>query len=82
MNDTKFIKITFCVLKCCRQLFASLMAQWVKSVSAVQEIAGDMGLIPGLGRSSGEGNGFLPGKYHRQRSLAGYSPKGHRVRHH
>ena len=27
MNDTKFIKITFCVLKCCRQLFASLMAQ-------------------------------------------------------
>ena len=24
---------------------------------------------------------FLPGKSHRQRSLAGYSPPGHRVRH-
>ena len=37
------------------------------------------GLIPGLGRSSGEGNGnslqvFLPGEPHGQRSLAGYSP--------
>ena len=31
--------------------------------------AGDLGLIPGLGRSPGEGNGlpipvFLPGKFH------------------
>ena len=24
---------------------------------------------------------FLPGKFHRQSSLAGYSPWGHRVRH-
>ena len=36
---------------------------------------GDPGLIPGLGRSPGEGNGyplqyFLPGKSHGQRSLA------------
>ena len=34
---------------------------------------------PGWGRSSGEGNGnntpvFLPGEFHEQRSLAGYSP--------
>ena len=41
--------------------------------------AGDVGLIPGSGRSPGEGNDnptpvFLPGKSHRQRSLAGYSP--------
>ena len=47
---------------------------------------GDMGLIPGSGRSPGEGNGntivFLPGKPHGQRRLAGYSPRGHkRVRH-
>ena len=40
-----------------------------------------MGLIPGLGRSPGEGNGnphqiFLPGESHGQRSLAGYSPWG------
>ena len=39
----------------------------------------DVGLIPGSGRSLGEGNGspvFLPEKSHGQRSLAGYSPKG------
>ena len=43
----------------------------------------DMGLIPGLGRSPGVGNGyplpFLPGEIHRQRSLAGYSPWSQRV---
>ena len=42
---------------------------------------GDVGLIPGLGISSGGGNGIrtpvsLPGKSHGQRSLAGYSPWG------
>ena len=41
--------------------------------------AGDPGSIPGLGRSPGEENGwlpipvFLPGDFHGQRSLAGYS---------
>ena len=46
--------------------------------------AEDTGLIPGLGRSSGGGNGkqappvFVPGKSHGQRSLAGYSPWGHK----
>ena len=40
--------------------------------------AGDMGSVPGLGRSPREGNGnslqeFLPGKSHGQRSLKGYS---------
>ena len=39
--------------------------------------AGEPGLIPGSGRSSGEGNGnplqySLPGKSHGQRGLAGY----------
>ena len=43
--------------------------------------AGDPGSIPGLGRFSGERNGlptpvFLPGKFHGQRSLVGYSPWG------
>ena len=43
--------------------------------------AGDLGLISGLGRSTGEGNGN-PLQYsclenpHGQRSLAGYSPWG------
>ena len=42
---------------------------------------GDLGSIPGSGRSPGEGNGnpvlvFLPGESHGQRSLVGYSPWG------
>ena len=46
--------------------------------------AGDLGSIPGSGRSPGEGNGwlstpvFLPGEFRGQRSLAGYSPWDHR----
>ena len=45
--------------------------------------AGDMGSIPGSGRSPGEGNGkptpvFLPGEFHGWRSLVGYSPRGHK----
>ena len=41
--------------------------------------AGDIGSIPGSGRFLGEGNNypvFLPGKSHRQKSLAGYHPQG------
>jgi len=42
--------------------------------------AGDVGSIPGLERSPGEGNGthfsILAGKTHRLRILAGYSPWG------
>ena len=43
--------------------------------------AGDLGLIPGSGRSPGEGNGnplqySCLKKFHGQRSLAGYSPQG------
>ena len=45
--------------------------------------AGDSGWIPRLGRSPGEGNGnptpvFLPEESHGQRSMAGYSPQGHK----
>ena len=38
-----------------------------------------MSLIPGLGRSPGVGNpvpAFLPGKFHGQKNLVGYSPWG------
>ena len=43
---------------------------------------GNVGSIPGWGRSPGGGNSnpltvFLPGKSHGQRSLMGYSPRGH-----
>ena len=41
---------------------------------------GDVSLIPGLGSSSGVGNGntpvFLPGESYGQRILVGYSPWG------
>ena len=45
--------------------------------------AGDLGLIPGSGRSPGRGYGypllvFWPGEFHAQKSLAGYSPWGHK----
>ena len=47
--------------------------------------AGDPGLTPGSGRSPGEGNGhplqcscLVHGESHGQRSLAGYSPWGHK----
>ena len=45
--------------------------------------AGDLGLIPGLGRSPGEGNGnplqyTCLEKSHGQRNLAGYSSWGHK----
>ena len=45
---------------------------------------GKLGSIPRLGRSSGEGNSrriptlvFLPGEFHGQKSLLGYSPWDH-----
>ena len=47
--------------------------------------AGGVDSIPGSRRSPGEGNGnpfqygnFLPGKFHGQRSLVGYSPWSHK----
>ena len=43
----------------------------VKNPPANAGDARDKGLIPGLGRSLGEGSGNTP---HGQRSLAGYSP--------
>ena len=40
--------------------------------------AGDLGSIPGLGRSPGKAthSTILPGEFHGQRSLAGHSPRG------
>ena len=36
--------------------------------------------MPGSGRSPKQGNGNEPGESHEQRSLAGYSPWGHKSR--
>ena len=58
----------------------------VKNVSANAVDIGDVDLIPGLGRSSGEGHdnplqdSHLE-KFHGQRSLVGNSPCCRRVRH-
>ena len=57
------------------------MAQVVKNPPANAGDARDVGSIPGSGNFPGEGNDnslqyFLPGKFHGQRSVVGYSPWG------
>ena len=54
------------------------MALVVKSHPANAEEIRDMGLIPGLGRAWQSPVIFLPGEFHGQRSLTGYSPLGHK----
>ena len=55
----------------------------IKNLPANARNTGDAGSIPGLERSPGEGNGnplqysWLK-KFHGQRSLASYSPWGHK----
>ena len=64
----------------CDMFFAPMYVHTGPAGSDAKESAcntGDPGLIPGLGRSPGEGNGypvFMSGEFHEQRSLAGYSP--------
>ena len=53
---------------------------WLSSKESACSVGG-AGSTPGLGRSPGRGNGnsvFLLAKSHGQRSLAGYSPQGHK----
>ena len=71
--------IFYCVI--CLFVRASLEAQLVKDLPANAGDTRDVGLIPGSGRFPGEGNTVnttvvLPGKFHGQRSLTGYSPWG------
>ena len=60
-------------------LWAFQVSQWLQKKKKPC-IAEEMSLIPGSGRSPGEGNGnppsILPWKIHGQRSLAGYSSLG------
>jgi len=62
-----------------------------KESCSTGEMALNPGLIPGSGRSLGERTGyplrnwlptlvFLPGEFHGQKSLVGYSPWGHKGR--
>ena len=54
----------------------------VKNPPANEGDLRDAGSIPGSGKSPGVGSGnppvFLPGKFHEQRKLAGYSQWGHK----
>ena len=65
--------------------WASLVAQLVKSLPANTGGTRDVGLIPGSGRflekEMATHSSILSGKFHGQRSLAGYSPCVHRVGH-
>ena len=61
-------------------IFYSNLTQWVKSLPAIQ---GTKVQCLGWEDPCGEGNSnltlvFLPGEFHRQRSLVGYSPWGHK----
>ena len=69
--------LTLCLsLKDNRKKLSSIKGFSRSSVSKESACnAGDPGLIPGSGRSPGEGV-FLPGKSHGQRSLVGYSQWG------
>ena len=62
---------------------ASQMALEVKNLLANAGDMRDLGSIPGSGRFPGGGTWqltsvFFPGEFHGQRSLVGYSPKGHK----
>ena len=66
-----------------RSLIFTQVALVIKKLPANAGDTGDSGSVPGLGRSPVEGNAqptlvFLPGKFHGQRSLVGYSPRGHK----
>ena len=69
-----------CLVKEVGWIWASLVAQMVKNLPAVCNV-GNLGSVPGLGRSSGGGHGN-PLQYsclentHGQRSLVGYNPWG------
>ena len=69
-----------CYLHVCLCEWASQLELVVKNSPANAGDKRDVGLIPGLGRPSGEGHGnspgILPGESRGQMSLAGYSPLG------
>ena len=63
-----------------KRLLRISLALTVKNLPANARDIRDVGSIPGPGRSpgGGHGNALLPGESHGQKSLAGYSPQGHK----
>ena len=74
---------SICVCVCvCVYKYSRTLTWWLSGEESTCQCR-YMGLIPGSGRSHGEGNGnplwyFLPGKSHEQRRLVVYSPWGHK----
>ena len=63
-------------------IYGTFLVVVVKNSLADAGDTGDMGSMPGSGRSPGGGNGNpLQYSCHGQRSLVGHSPWGHRVGH-
>ena len=64
-----------------QHIFSIGLPRWLSGEEAACT-AGDLASIPGSGRCPGGGNGthssILAGESHGQRSLAGYSPQGHK----
>ena len=78
LNTRKKNVHEYCSLSFLPSTTISQVAQWLKNQSAN---AGDMGSIPGLGKSPWSKKWqptpkLLPGEFHGQRSLAGYSSWG------
>ena len=81
--NIKRLKKSSTYFKCCfkKYLFIYLVGfpRWLREKESPCD-AGDLGLVPGSGRSPGGGwqptPVFLPGKSHGQRSLAACSPWG------
>ena len=84
MHQCKFINGNKCTTLCRAQGFPGGASG--KEFACQAGDAREVSLISGLGRSPGVGNGnalsptpvFLPGKFHGQRSITGYSPWGHK----
>ena len=53
-----FYAVSFHYLSSALFFRASMVAQWVKNLPVMACNAGDLGLIPGFGRSIGEENGY------------------------
>ena len=78
---TLFLLITLLLCKTMVMLMGFPGGSVVKNLPAIAGELRNMGLIPGWGRSPGEGNGntlqySCLKKSHGQKSLAGYSPWG------
>ena len=68
------------ITECLQSSWASLVAQLVKNLPAMQETqVQSLGREDPLEKEMAIHSRLLPGELHGQRSLAGYGPRDHRV---